>query len=266
MPPEMLKYPRTLHLQGSRLEPGDEDLEAVPFATIRGQHLVVEEKLDGANAGISFDPDGSLLLQSRGHHLTGGARERHFALFKTWAHRHRDALWEVLGDRYVMYGEWLYAKHTIFYDALPHYFLEFDVLDRRDGRFLSTAARRRLLAGTPVRSVPVLLEGMPACLEGLTELVDVSLYKTARWRDALRQASLEAGQDPARVAAQTDPAELAEGLYIKVEDGERVLSRYKWVRASFLTSVLDSGSHWLSRPIVPNQLAEGVDLYAEAER
>jgi hypothetical protein len=42
-----------------------------------------------------------------------------------------------------------------------------------------------------------------------------------------------------------------------------VLGRYKWIRASFLTSVLDSGSHWLNRPIVPNQLASGVELFAE---
>jgi len=29
------KYPRTQHLQGSRLQPGDEDLTAVPFSAIR---------------------------------------------------------------------------------------------------------------------------------------------------------------------------------------------------------------------------------------
>ena len=32
---------------------------------------------------------------------------------------------------------------------------------------------------------------------------------------------------------------------------------------SFLTSVVESGSHWLSRPIVPNQLRAGVDLFGE---
>ena len=52
-----------------------------------------------------------------------------------------------------------------------------------------------------------------------------------------------------------------EGLYLKVEEGGRVLGRYKWVRASFLSAVLDSGTHWLRRPIVPNRLAPGVDLF-----
>jgi hypothetical protein len=59
------KYPRTRHILDSRLQPGDEDLSAAGFAEIAGRHLVIEEKLDGANAAISFDVDGDLLLQSR---------------------------------------------------------------------------------------------------------------------------------------------------------------------------------------------------------
>jgi hypothetical protein len=41
-----------------------------------------------------------------------------------------------------------------------------------------------------------------------------------------------------------------------------VLERVKFVRASFLAAVLDAVGHWLSRPIIPNQLREGVDLFA----
>jgi len=68
------------------------------------------------------------------------ARERQFALFKTWATRRQQKLWESLADRYVLYGEWLYAKHTIFYEALPHYFFEVDLLDAETGEFLLLAA------------------------------------------------------------------------------------------------------------------------------
>ena len=85
------KYPRTPHLEGSRLQPGDEDLSQVPFSYIKGKHLVVEEKIDGANSAISFSEDGELLLQSRGHYLTGGYRERHYNLMKQWANIHQDA-------------------------------------------------------------------------------------------------------------------------------------------------------------------------------
>lgn len=50
MEPAILKkYPRTPHLEGFRLQPGDEDLSQIPFSSIRGKHPVAEEKVDGAN-------------------------------------------------------------------------------------------------------------------------------------------------------------------------------------------------------------------------
>jgi RNA ligase len=260
---EIVKYPRTRHIEGSRFQPGDHDLDAVPLASLRGAQLVVEEKLDGANAGISFDARGELRLQSRGHLLVGGHRERHFDLLKTWAARHRDALWRALGEHHTLYGEWLFAKHTVFYDALPHYFMEFDVLDRRTGEFLDTPRRHTLLAGTPVVSVPVLHVGEIGRVDALRELVARSLYKTDRWRERLREQAGFEGHDPDRAVLETDPSELAEGLYIKHEQDGRVVGRYKFVRASFLTAVVDSGSHWLGRPIVPNALAPDVDIFAE---
>jgi hypothetical protein len=85
MPPRLYKYPRTQHLEGSRLQPGDHGLDSVLFAEIAGWYLVAEEKCDRANAGICFDAEGRLWLQSRGHFLTGGEREKHFNLFKQWA-------------------------------------------------------------------------------------------------------------------------------------------------------------------------------------
>ncbi|MCA9649467.1 MAG: RNA ligase family protein [Myxococcales bacterium] len=265
-PPPLLKYPRTRHLRGSRLQPGDEDLQAAPFAEIEGRPLVVEEKLDGANAAVGFDARGVPWLQSRGHYLVGGYRERHFDLLKTWAACHRDALWAVLGDRYLMYGEWLYAKHTVFYDRLPHYFMEFDVYDRQAEEFLSMPRRHALLAGAPVVSVPVVHEGTTPSIEALSARVAPSLYKGPRWPAVLLEAAHEAELDPLRVVEQTDPSPLAEGLYLKVEEQGRVVARYKWVRASFLSSVVDSGGHWIDRPILPNRLHPGVDLYGPDPR
>ncbi|NET61109.1 MAG: DNA ligase, partial [Symploca sp. SIO2E6] len=40
---QIYKYPRTHHIQGSRLQPGDEDLDSVPFSAIQNQYVVVEE-------------------------------------------------------------------------------------------------------------------------------------------------------------------------------------------------------------------------------
>jgi hypothetical protein len=262
---DLVKYPRTPHLEGSRLQPGDEDLQQVPFAALRGSHLVIEEKVDGANAGLRFDSAGQLWLQSRGHFLTGGGRERHFDLFKRWATAHQTALWPVLGARFALYGEWLYAKHTIFYDRLPHYFLEYDVLDTDTGQWLSTAARRRLLAGLPIASVAVIHDGpAPRALADLRALVAPSHYKSSAWRDALAASAAAAHVDTDRAVRETDPEDTMEGLYIKHEDGDALVARYKWIRPSYLQAVVDSGSHWLARPIVPNALGPGADIFAAA--
>ena len=254
-PVNLKKYPRTPHLEGSRLQPGDEDLSQIPFSCIQGKHLVVEEKVDGANSAISFDENGTLLLQSRGHYLTGGYRERHYNLLKQWAGIHQDAFFEVLGTRYILYGEWLYAKHTVYYDRLPHYFLEFDIFDRQEEIFLSTARRHEMLQCLPVVSVPVLAEGIFQMKEELISLLGPSNYISSRKTETLRQTSEKLGLDPDRQCRETDDSNLMEGLYIKVEENGQVVERLKFVRPSFTQTVEVSPTHWLDRPIVPNGLS-----------
>ncbi len=139
--------------------------------------------------------------------------------------------------------------------------MEFDIYDRERDLFLSTARRREMLAGLPVVSVAVLWEGRPQRIAEVTGLVGPSLFKSPEWRDRLVEAGAAAGVPAAQVIAETDRHDAMEGLYIKVEDEERVVERLKWVRASFLSALVDSGSHWLERPIVNNRLADGVSLW-----
>ncbi len=255
------KYPRTRHIEGSRLQAGDM-ADDKPLRELAGQALVVEEKLDGANCAVSFDESGTLKLQSRGHFLVGGGRERHFALLKTWAAAHAHLFHAVLGGRFVMYGEWMYAKHTVFYDRLPHYFLEFDVLDRKTDSFLSTSARRELLTGLPVIPAPVVHEGAVTSVDHLIALVRPTPYKSSKWRDALEKAAERSGSRLDLVDRQTEDSDLAEGLYLKQEDSDRVLDRFKFVRGDFLQAIQSSEGHWHDRPVLPNALAEGVDIFA----
>jgi len=93
-----------------------------------------------------------------------------------------------------------------------------------------------------------------------------SLYKSESWRESLASAALESGQSVARVESETDMSDLAEGVYIKVEEDGVVKERYKWVRAGFLSAILEASgetsTHWLEREHVWNKLREGADLYA----
>ena len=261
---KIYKYPRTPHIEGSRLQPGDEDLSQIPFDSIKDRYLVIEEKCDGANSAISFsDADGELMLQSRGHYLTGGYRECHYNLMKQWASARRDVLYDLLGTRYIMYGEWMYAKHTVFYDALPHYFLEFDIYDREKGIFLDTPSRHEMLKDVPVVSVPVLGSGYFNTQEEMLELLGQSRYVTGDRRQNLRDAAVRLGLDPDRSCNETELSGIMEGLYIKIEEGGQVTSRMKYVRAAFLQCVDFTETHWIDRPIIPNRLAVPTEVLFE---
>jgi len=263
---DLFKYPRTPHIRGSRLQKGDEDLEVVRSADLVGKHLVIEEKVDGANSGISFDDAGRLYLQSRGHYLMGGPRETQFTLFKQWAAARAEDLLAVLGERYVAYGEWLYSKHTVFYDQLPHYWMEFDVLDRArskagDPWFLDTPGRAALLEGLAYDQVRVIWSGVWTREMRFEDFIAPSAFKSARWRDRLASQVESLGQDLALIFKHTDPLDDMEGLYVKWEEEGRVRGRYKFVRKDFVSLLVDNATHHLNLPITPNGLAEGVDLF-----
>ena len=236
-------------------------MEAVPWEELKGKHLIIEEKLDGANSGISFDEAGKLLIQSRGHYLRGGPREKHFDLLKQWASARQTELFSVLGSRYVMYGEWMYAKHTMYYDELPHYFMEFDVLDTHDGWniFLDTANRRQMFCGTNIVPVKVLWEGIFDNIDTLRSMLTRSYFisdDVTRLKH-LGEAAIDAGVDPQDALKHTDMKPQMEGLYVKWEENGIVKGRYKFVRDSFTSAILDQEQHWHDRPIIANRLSGG---------
>lgn len=102
MTDQLYKYPRSPHLQGSSKQQGDEDLDFIPFKILGKQELIISEKIDGANVGISFNNQGEILLQSRGHYLIGGYRERQFNLLKQWANSNALAFWKVYRNIYFL--------------------------------------------------------------------------------------------------------------------------------------------------------------------
>ena len=112
-----------------------------------------------------------------------------------------------------------------------------------------------MLAGSPVVSVPVLGEGFFRNEEDLLKLLGPSNYVTGRQERNLRDAAEKLGLDPERNVRETELSGMMEGLYIKIEEDGQVKDRLKFVRAEFLQCVDFSESHWLQRPIIPNQLA-----------
>lgn len=165
---DLFKFPRTRHLfdAGGKgvsrddllLDQSDEKI----FYSSRGrgeQHLVaVEEKVDGANLGISIGTDMRVSFQNRSHFINSKTH-RQFNSLDSWLAQHSSGLYEALEPgRHVLFGEWLYAKHSIHYTKLPGYFLAFDIYDRTESRFLSRRERNRQLEGSGVPVVRLITE------------------------------------------------------------------------------------------------------------
>lgn len=252
---QILKYPRTAHIIGSQLQKNDKKA-IINFSFLKDKPIIIEEKVDGANSGISFY-DEELYLQSRGRYLTGGFRERHFDKFKYFAGLHISDLYKLLGEKYIMYGEWMSSLHSIYYDILPSYFLEFDIYDKDKRVFLATLERQSLLKDYPfIESVPIVYTANKFDLkfEKFKSFINQSKFISNDHLNSLRQAIKFKKLNYVKFIKKIDQTNLAEGLYVKWEEKGIVKGRYKYVRQSFTQIVNDSNEHWLNRPIVLNKL------------
>lgn len=139
------KFPRTRHLLdlGGNAVTRDDLVLAPPevnfflrrmnfepiSATVVDKSVVtVEEKLDGANIGFTVDHSGKILAQNRSHYIDEASHPQ-FKGVRSYIRSNEAALKSILGGGlYILYGEWLYAKHSIHYTCLPSYFIAFDLV------------------------------------------------------------------------------------------------------------------------------------------
>lgn len=248
----MIKLPKTLHIEGSRMPQGRADPDAVEFSKLSGEFLVVEEKVDGTGVSIFFDEHLSLQIWHRGSPATS----KEFTQLHLWAVRHSDELFNLLEDRFILFGEWMQQKHTIFYDILPSLFLESDMYDLKEDMWLSTELRNFHLS--PYRSfifsVPIKKAFKPSRLFEVTSLISQPLYQSSHWRERLWEICDRYNLNLEETLKQTDQSDLMEGLYIKHEDAVKVIGRYKYVRYEFVENIINSGSHLRDRIPIHNLL------------
>jgi ATP-dependent RNA circularization protein (DNA/RNA ligase family) len=230
---DFFRFPHTPHLVwlGQNTPRDDKVLSPAEAEALLAGEVVVEEKLDGANLGFSLASDCSLRTQNRGQYLV----EPHtgqFARLPAWLAQHGDALSNLLTPELIVFGEWCAARHSLDYDALPDWFLLFDVYDRSVGRFWSSARRNTLAVSAGLISVPQVAYGRHsvASLKGLLAM------RSSRYR-----------QGP------------LEGLVIRQESVQWCEFRAKLVRSEFTQTI---ATHWRKRAIEWNR----VDFSNSSER
>lgn len=223
MKADFFKFPSTPHLgvlAGVEVR-GDKILSHSERNEFLAHALTVEEKVDGANLGISFDADGAIRVQNRGSYLFPPFSGQ-WKKLDEWLSMHTDALFERLLDRFILFGEWCYARHSIYYNRLPDWFLAFDVYDRAARRFLSVTQRDRLLEKMRLCKVPLIGHG------------HFTYHDIQR---LLAQSTL------------TDQP--MEGIYLRRDLGKWLEQRAKLVRPAFIQAV---EQHWSRSTIEPNRL------------
>ena len=227
MKDDFFKFPSTPHLAllGDVDIRGDKVMSESERDEFLRHELVIEEKVDGANLGISFDAYGNIRAQNRGAylHLPVSGQWKNLG---EWLAPRTDALFENLTDRYTLFGEWCYAQHSVFYGRLPDWFLGFDVYDKQAGCFLSSGRRDELFKKMQIAQVPTIARAR---------------FTLADLRNLLSHSKLS--DQP------------AEGLYLRFDKDDWLAQRAKLVRPAFIQSV---ERHWSRAAIRPNQLSSEV--------
>ena len=220
-----MKFPSTPHLavlDGAPIR-DDKVFSDVERELFLSNEVTVEEKIDGANLGISFCSDGVLRAQNRGSVLAEPMTGQ-WKKLPDWLAERRESFFDVLTDQYILFGEWCYATHSVFYDSLPDWFIGFDVFDLYANRFLCKRRRNVFLGSLKLHSVPCIATGRFSLAE-INGMIGRSRFGN----------------------------EMAEGLYLRSDDDNWLNQRAKLVRPAFIQSI---DTHWSRGLLKVNRLAE----------
>ncbi len=219
------KFPHTPHLAwlGPSQPRADKVLAPSEAEDFLSTPITIEEKVDGANIGISFTPAGDLTVKNRGTILTHGAHPQYQPLWP-WLAQRQSQLHQALGSQLILYGEWCFAVHSIHYSALPDYFIAFDIYDQQAEKFFSVERRNSLTVSLGLTTSPILGQGR---------------YSLSALQQLLVSTTSQFGVEP------------LEGIYLRRDASPWLHSRAKLVRPEFVQAIDD---HWTHHPFEKNSL------------
>lgn len=228
---KIIKFPRTHHIfdaGGSGVSRDDLVLDDNEINEYLNCDLTLEEKVDGANLGISIDKDYKILFQNRSHYVTYNTSSQ-FKGLQQWQEMNEGDLFCILEpNRHILYGEWCYAKHSIEYTELPGYFLAFDIFDKKENKFYSRDKFHEEMSKTSIPTVPkidtVKFSNKLEMKDKLLKYLDTS----SRFREGF-----------------------VEGVYIRKDNGQWLERRCKLVRPDFVQGI---DEHWTKKEMIKNRI------------
>lgn len=187
--------------------------------------IQITEKMDGSNVAIIRGKGDKWTLQKRRGLADEGVHAQ-FSFFWNWARHNEEKILDIQPG-WIFYGELMYAKHHIYYDQLPSYFLVFDIWNGRE--YIRNSAD--VASGHGFKHVPVLWEGNGFDRTELDKLISKSAYATDS---------------------------VAEGVVVK---NHRKQMRGKLVRPEFMKELDEDESHWMMKSVTRNKLRENASAY-----
>jgi ATP-dependent RNA circularization protein (DNA/RNA ligase family) len=221
------KFPKTPHLfvlPGLEIR-NDKVMSVSEQKNFLSSRITVEEKVDGANIGISLDHRnmGTMVFQNRGNILKRGEFVQFEALWE-WSFSRLNLFQSIVKDEYIVFGEWCYAEHSIHYSKLPDWFLGFDVFDKANGLFFTVEQRNLFFDKLHICKVPFI-------------------------------ASSRFTKDELETIANKSESAIGgnafEGIYLRQESGQKLLNRAKVVKADFVQNI---NEHWSRKKLLKNQI------------
>ncbi len=190
---------------------------------LRG-HVTIDEKIDGGVLGLAWG--GVPLVVGKHSMVNYDVSSKKFYGLREWIYSNYEKISEIpLG--WVVYGEWMRARHNIPYVDLYDYFIGFDVWDGDKGKFLNVIDRSIFFDSMGFAQVPSIYSGTDLGVEDLiciTEGVGGISNKSIFNCD-----------------------EIVEGIIIRNDNG--LIGKY--VRREFSDSIEEN---WLTLPLVENGL------------
>ena len=206
-----VKYPKTPHfLWSESLQNDDRRIDSLD--KFIGQQIVVSEKLDGENTGMTSQRCHARSLDSKHHPSRNLVKQLHATISPQ------------IPDGWKLFGENVYAKHTVFYEKLTAYFYLFSIWDESQ-RCLSWKDTEEWAEILGVKTVPVLYQG---------------IWDETKIKSCWSGKSFFGGSQEGYVVR------LASGFSLE----DFPLSIGKFVSAEFKNNMSDV--HWAQTEVIPN--------------
>jgi hypothetical protein len=208
-----VKYPKTLHLPWSLGLSGDDKL-IHSLDVLSSNEIVVTEKLDGECTGMDRMKCHARSLDSKDH----PSRHRVKSLHATIKHE--------IPDNFKIFGENVYAKHSIHYRFLTTYFYVFGIY--MEDICLSWDDTVEFASVLGLKTTPVLYRG-PWDIEKIKSCWSGRSY-----------------------FSQGDDFDPQEGYVIRVTSAFPFVKHSEYTAKFVRKGHIQTDEHWLNQPVVPN--------------